>query len=78
MEEKKFPQFVIATSSGIYYAQRAEDLATTLKKLGYILTKGVSATEIALDVAHEVQYTQSKEIRYVAEKQGITLLLHGS
>ncbi len=78
MEKKKFPQFVIATSSGIYYAQRAEDLATTLKKLGYVLTKGISATEIALDVAHEVQYTQSKEIRYVAEKQGITLLLHGS
>ncbi|OYT42662.1 MAG: hypothetical protein B6U78_00590 [Candidatus Aenigmarchaeota archaeon ex4484_224] len=77
-EEFQLKQFQVASSTGIYYAARDESLATTLRKVGYILTRGVNATEIALDVAHEIQYTESKEIRYLANKQGITLLLHGS
>ena len=67
----------VGTSSGIYMAARAEELATAIKKLGYTLTKGVGCMEIAADVAHEVPYTDGVEIRHIARKQGVTLLFHG-
>ena len=33
--------------------------------------------EIAVDVAHEVNWVQGREIRYIAKKQGVQLNLHG-
>ena len=67
----------VGTSSGIYMAARAEELATSIKKLGYSLLKGVGCMEIAADVAHEVPYTDGVEIRHMARKQGVDLLFHG-
>ena len=67
----------VAVSSGIYYAARAEELANAIRKLGYTLTRGVGAVELAADVAHEVPYSHGTEIRHMAKKQGIDVMLHG-
>jgi len=67
----------VGTSSGIYMAARDVELHSTIRKLGYTLTRGVASMEIAVDVAHEVTYTEGKEIRYIARKQGVTLNMHG-
>jgi len=69
--------FKIAVTSGIYSAARSEELANAIKKLGYTLTRGVRAVEIAADVAHEVPYTHGIEIRHMARKQGVEVLMHG-
>ncbi len=68
----------VGVTTGLYYVARAEELATTVKKIGYGLTRGASVIEISGDVPHEVDYTEGKEVRYIAEKQGINLLWHGS
>jgi len=67
----------VGVSSGIYYAARAEELATVIKKLGYTLTRGVGCMEIAADTAHEITFTAGLEIRHMAKKQGVTTLFHG-
>ncbi len=48
----------VGVTSGIYYAARAEELSTIMRKLGYTLTRGTAVMEIPADVAHEVPYTQ--------------------
>ncbi len=68
----------VGVTTGLYYVARAEELATIVKKIGYGLTRGANVIEISGDVPHEIDYTDGKEVRYIAEKQGIDLLFHGS
>ena len=67
-----------AVSTGLFTIAHGEELATVVRKLGYALTRGTSAIEIAGDVPHEIDYTDGLEIRRIAKKQGIDLNLHGS
>jgi sugar phosphate isomerase/epimerase len=68
----------VGVTTGLYYIAHAEELASAVKKIGYGLTRGADVIEISGDVPHEIDYTEGKEVRYVAEKQGIDLLFHGS
>ncbi|RLJ05767.1 MAG: hypothetical protein DRP18_02325 [Candidatus Aenigmatarchaeota archaeon] len=70
--------FKVGVTSGLYYIARAEELGTMVRKLGYTLTRGTSAMELALDVPHEITETEGEEMRHIAKKQGVDLLLHGS
>lgn len=70
--------FKVGITSGLYYIARAEELATMVRKLGYGLTRGTSVIELACDVPHEITETEGEEMRHIAKKQGIDLLLHGS
>jgi sugar phosphate isomerase/epimerase len=72
------PQFKVGISSGIYMAGRDPQLGSIVRKLGFALTRGTNTIELAGDVPHEVDYTQGKEVRYIADKQNLTLLFHGS
>jgi len=67
----------VAVTSGIYYAARDIELHNAIRKLGYTLTRGVNAVEIAADVAHEVPYSHGKLIRAMAKKQGVDITFHG-
>jgi len=68
----------VAVSTGLYTIARAEELATIVRKIGYALTRGTSAIEIAADVPHEINFTDGHELRYIARKQGVDLNFHGS
>lgn len=68
----------VGVTTGLYYIARAEELATSLKKIGYGLTRGTDSIEISGDTPHEIDYTIGKEIRHLAEKQGLDLCFHGS
>jgi hypothetical protein len=70
--------FKLGVTSGLYGIARGEELATAVRKLGYGFTRGTSAVEIALDVPHEITETDGKELRSVAKKQEVEVLLHGS
>jgi sugar phosphate isomerase/epimerase len=76
-EEKK-SNFKVGVSSGIYMAAHAAEMASVVRKLGYALTRGTDTIEIGGDVPHEVNFSDGKELRYIAEKQGLTLTFHGS
>ena len=77
-DDKEKLKFIVGVSSGIYMAARSPELSSVVRKLGFALTRGANAIELAADVPHEIDYTQGKEVRYIAEKQDLTLLLHGS
>ncbi|MCK4531746.1 MAG: hypothetical protein KAT94_02665, partial [Candidatus Aenigmarchaeota archaeon] len=68
----------VGVTTGLYYIARAEELATSLKKIGYALTRGANCIEISGDTPHEIDYTIGEEIRHLAEKQGLDLCFHGS
>ena len=68
----------VGVTTGLYTIARAEELTTTVRKLGFALTMGTSVIEIAGDVPHEVTGTEGRHIRYMASKQGIEVLWHGS
>lgn len=70
--------FKVGVTTGLYTVARAEELATSVRKLGYALTRGTSAIEVAGDVPHEVTETDGVEMRHMAEKQGLDLTFHGS
>ena len=70
--------FKLGVTSGLYYIARGEELATAVRKLGYGLTRGTSAIEIALDVPHEITDTEGTELRHIAKKQALEVLIHGS
>ncbi len=70
--------FKLGVTSGLYYIARGEELATAVRKLGYGLTRGTSAVEIALDVPHEITETEGHELRHIAKKQELEVLVHGS
>ncbi len=59
-------------------AARSPELGSIVRKLGYALTRGADTIELAGDVPHEIDITQGRELRYIADKQGLTLLFHGS
>ncbi len=67
-----------AVSTGLFGIAHGEELATVVRKVGYALTRGTSAIEIAGDVPHEIDFTEGIEIRRIARKQEIDLNLHGS
>jgi predicted DNA-binding protein len=71
-------KFKVGTTSGIYQAARSEELADIVSKLSYTLTRGAACLELASDVPHEVNYTQGKEVRNIAEKQDVDITFHGS
>ncbi len=71
-------RFKIGATSGLYGVARSEELADIIMKLSYTLTQGAACLELASDVPHEVNYTQGKELRYIAERQGLDISLHGS
>ncbi len=71
-------KFSVGVSSGIYGAARSPELGSIVRKLGFSLTRGTKSIELAGDVPHEIDYTQGNELRYIAEKQNLTLLFHGS
>jgi sugar phosphate isomerase/epimerase len=70
--------YKVAVTSGLYYIARGEELATAVRKLGFGLTRGTSAVEIALDVPHEITQTEGEELRHIAKKQQMDILIHGS
>ena len=70
--------FKVSISSGLYYIGRDQQLSTVVGKVGYALTKGTNSIDISADNFNEVNLTEGKEIRYIAEKQGIELTMHGS
>ena len=70
--------FKIGVTTGLYSVARSEELATSIRKVGFGLTRGASAIEISGDVPHEITETEGTEIRHMAKKQGIELLFHGS
>ncbi|HJW97319.1 MAG TPA: hypothetical protein VJ485_04120 [archaeon] len=70
--------YKLAVTSGLYYIARGEELATAVRKLGFGLTRGTSAIEIALDVPHEITQTDGEELRQIARKQEVDILIHGS
>jgi len=77
-DDKDKLKLIVGVSSGIYSVARSSELGSVVRKLGFALTRGANAIEIGGDVPHEIDYTQGKELRYIAEKQGVTINLHGS
>jgi sugar phosphate isomerase/epimerase len=75
--EEKRPQFKVGTTPGYYAVARTAELASTLRKIGFGLTKGVDVIESILDIPHEISYSEGKEVRELVEKMGIELLIHG-
>lgn len=65
-------------TTGLYFIARSEELATSLRKVGYALTRGVDSIEISGDSPHEIDYSIGKEMRHLAKKQGMNLCFHGS
>ena len=70
--------YKVGVTTGLYTITRTEELSTTIRKLDFALTRGTSIIEIAGDVSHEVTETEGRQIRYIAKKQGIEVLWHGS
>ena len=71
-------QFKVGVTSGLWMGGQVPDTATIVRKLGYGLTRGTDVIEIALNVPHEITYTDGQELRYIAKSQGLELTLHGS
>lgn len=70
--------YKVGVSTGLYRAAGAEELSDVLRKLGAGLTMGTSVIELAQDYPHEILISDGLKIRDMANKQGITLTLHGS
>ncbi len=68
----------VGVTSGMYSAARSAELSSVVRKLGFGLTRGTSVIQIDQDVPHEVNETIGKEVRDMAEKQGLDLAMHGS
>jgi hypothetical protein len=74
----KYMVYKLGVTTGLHYIARSEELATAVKKLGFGMTRGTRAVEIALDVPHEITETDGIEVRQVAKKQKLDVLMHGS
>jgi hypothetical protein len=70
--------FKLGVTTGLHYVARSEELATSIKKLGFGLTRGTTSIEIALDVPHEITETDGVQLRNIAKKQKVDVLMHGS
>jgi len=69
--------FKIGTTPGLHFIARSPELATAIKKIGYVLTRGINTIELPLDLPSEVTFTDAKQIRHIVKKQGIELNIHG-
>ena len=67
----------VGVTAGLYTIGRATELATPVRKIGYIITRGADFAQMDLDVAHEVTYTAGRETRHIMKKQGILVSAHG-
>ncbi len=70
--------FKVGVTTGLYYIAHDVSLASTVKKIGYTLTRGTDVVEISGDTPHEITETEGIEIRNVAKNQGLDVLFHGS
>ncbi len=70
--------FKVSASTGLYKVAADPQIQTLEKKVGYILTRGVSAIDIASDIFNEINFSEGFEIRRIAEHQSVDLTLHGS
>jgi sugar phosphate isomerase/epimerase len=70
--------FRVGVTTGLYYIAHDVSLASTVKKIGYTLTRGADVVEISGDTPHEISRSEGKEIRNLAGNQGLTTLFHGS
>jgi hypothetical protein len=70
--------FKVGVTTGLYYIAHDVSLASTVKKIGYVLTRGTDVVEISGDTPHEISYTEGIELRNISKNQGIDLFFHGS
>ncbi len=70
--------FKVGVTTGLYYIAHDVSLASTVKKIGYTLTRGTDVVEISGDTPHEISYTEGIELRNISKNQGIDLFFHGS
>ncbi|UCD03205.1 MAG: hypothetical protein JSV63_01040 [Candidatus Aenigmatarchaeota archaeon] len=70
--------FKVGVTTGLYYIAHDVSLASTLKKIGYTLTRGTDVVEISGDTPHEITETEGEELRNISKNQGLDLLFHGS
>jgi len=70
--------FKVGVTTGLYYIAHDVSLATTVKKIGYALTRGADVIEISGDTPHEISITEGTELRDLAKNQGLVFLFHGS
>ncbi len=70
--------FKVGVTTGLYYIAHDISLASTVKKIGYTLTRGTDVVEISGDTPHEISFTEGTELRNISKSQGLTLLFHGS
>jgi len=68
--------FKVGLSSGMYTG--TNELTDAIAKIGANLTKGTNVIEVACNVPHEVDFSSGREMRYIAERQGLELAFHGS
>ena len=73
-----FMPFRVGVTTGLYTIAHDVTLASTVKKIGYALTRGANIIEISGDTPHEITYTEGAEIRNIARSQGLDLYFHGS
>lgn len=70
--------FKVGVTTGLYYIAHDISLASTLKKIGYSLTRGADVVEISGDTPHEITETEGREIRNIIKNQGLDIFFHGS
>ena len=70
--------YQVGVTTGLYTIARAEEISTTVRKIDFAISRGASAIEVSGDVPHEVTETEGRQIRYIARKQGVEILWHGS
>ncbi|MBN2331184.1 MAG: hypothetical protein JXC85_05195 [Candidatus Aenigmarchaeota archaeon] len=70
--------FKVGVTTGLYYIAHDVSLASTVKKIGYALTRGADVMEISGDTPHEISYTEGIELRNISRNQGLDLFFHGS
>ena len=70
--------YKVGVTTGLYYIAHDVSLASTVKKIGYTLTRGANVVEISGDTPHEITATEGTELRNIAKNQAIDLFFHGS
>jgi hypothetical protein len=70
--------FRVGVTTGLYYVAHDVSLASTVKKIGYTLTRGAEVVEISGDSPHEITETEGLEMRNISKNQGMDFLFHGS
>jgi hypothetical protein len=68
----------VGVTTGLYYIAHDVSLASTVKKIGYTMTRGANVVEISGDTPHEISLTEGNELRNISRNQGMEFLFHGS